>query len=72
MRINPQKLREARLAACLSQHELGDLAGIRSTTVSNLERGNRPARPRTVRQLATALGVEPCEIADVVAGSGVR
>lgn len=76
LRINGEKLRAARHAACLSQQELGDRAGgIRSTTVSNLERGTRTARRRTVRALATALGVEPAAIIlidDAVSGSSVR
>ena len=46
----------------LSQQELATLAGATQATISNLERGERQARPRTVRRLASALAVEPREL----------
>jgi transcriptional regulator with XRE-family HTH domain len=49
----------------LTQRELGELAGVAHTTVQKLESLSRGAYPRTVRKLATALGVEP---ADLVGG----
>jgi transcriptional regulator with XRE-family HTH domain len=49
----------------LTQRELGELAGVAHTTVQQLESLGRGAYPRTVRKLATALGVEP---ADLVGG----
>lgn len=72
LRLDPERLRQARVAKALTQQELGDQAGVRHTTVSNLECGNRPARFSTIRKLAAALGVEPAEIADVVIASSVR
>jgi transcriptional regulator with XRE-family HTH domain len=49
----------------LTQRQLGELAGVAHTTVQQLESLSRGAYPRTVRKLATALGVEP---ADLVGG----
>jgi len=49
----------------LTQRQLGELAGVAHTTVQQLESMSRGAYPRTLRKLATALGVEP---ADLVGG----
>jgi transcriptional regulator with XRE-family HTH domain len=49
----------------LTQRELGALAGVAHTTVQRLESMSRGAYPKTLRKLATALGVEP---ADLVSG----
>jgi transcriptional regulator with XRE-family HTH domain len=43
----------------LTQRQLGELAGVAHTTVQRLESLNRGAYPRTLRKLATALGVVP-------------
>jgi transcriptional regulator with XRE-family HTH domain len=40
------------------QKQLGELAGVAHTTVQRLESLDRGAYPRTLRKLATALGVE--------------
>jgi transcriptional regulator with XRE-family HTH domain len=49
----------------LTQRQLGELAGVAHTTVQQVESMSRGAYPRTLRKLATALGVEP---ADLVSG----
>jgi transcriptional regulator with XRE-family HTH domain len=46
----------------LTQRQLGDLAGVAHTTVQRLESLNRGAYPKTLRKLATALGVEPKDL----------
>jgi transcriptional regulator with XRE-family HTH domain len=45
-----------------TQRELADAAGISPTTVVRLEAMQVEAQFRTVRKLATALGVEPEEL----------
>ena len=46
----------------LTQRQLGELAGVAHTTVQQLESLSRGAYPRTVRRLATALGVGPRDL----------
>jgi len=48
----------------LTQRQLGELAGVAHTTVQQLESLSRGAYPRTLRRLATALGVEPIDLLD--------
>jgi transcriptional regulator with XRE-family HTH domain len=43
----------------LTQRQLGELACVAHTTVQQLESLKRGAYPRTLRKLATALGVAP-------------
>lgn len=52
-----------RTEALLSQMDLAKKAGLEASTVSNKERGLHRSRPRVVRALAAALGVEPADIA---------
>ena len=61
-------LKEKRLAAVLSQGELSDLAGVDRRTIILLEREPPSIRPhpKTLRKLATALGVEPAELAGLL------
>jgi predicted ATPase/DNA-binding XRE family transcriptional regulator len=55
-------LREARLAAGLSQEALAEAAGLSARAVSNLERGvNRAPRRDTLEALAVALRLAPAE-----------
>jgi transcriptional regulator with XRE-family HTH domain len=46
----------------LSQQDLERMTGVAQSTISRLEANQRPARPTTVRKLASALGVEPKEL----------
>jgi transcriptional regulator with XRE-family HTH domain len=52
-------LRAARQKAGLTQDELAKLAGVGRGTVHRLETLERGGYPRTLRKLATALGVTP-------------
>jgi transcriptional regulator with XRE-family HTH domain len=48
-----------RYRRCLTQRQLGELAGVAHTTVQQLETLQRGAYPKTLRKVATALGVAP-------------
>lgn len=56
-------LRFARLSSGLSQEELSERSGVHRDTIQKLETGRRPARPKTIKSLAAALGVEAEELA---------
>jgi transcriptional regulator with XRE-family HTH domain len=58
-----QKLKELRRHKVLSMRELEALSGVSYNTIWRLENG-RPieARPRSIRALAGALGVEPHQL----------
>lgn len=56
------KLKSLREQQVLSLQELADKAGVSKNTVWNIEHGKNRAYPRTIRKLATALGVEPQEL----------
>ena len=51
-------LRRARRAAGLTQEQLAEQAGLSARAVSDLERGDRPARRSTLELLIPALGLE--------------
>ncbi len=57
-----EKLKSLREQQVLSIQELADRAGVSKNTVWNLEHRKNRAYPRTIRKLATALGVEPGEL----------
>ncbi len=57
-----QKVRELRRAQALTQEELGELANVHGTTISDLERGAGRASAKTTKRLARALGVEVREL----------
>jgi transcriptional regulator with XRE-family HTH domain len=59
MEFSRVKLKKLRERKSLSQRELGELAGISHVSVWRIEAGERKPWPRTVRKLASALGVEP-------------
>ena len=52
----PNRIRELRLAAGLSQQALGDRVGVSKVTVSDLERGNMKLDTEYMRRFALALG----------------
>ena len=60
--VDGMKLRQLRRERALSQQDLERMTGVAQATMSNLEAGKRPARPRTIRLLAEALGVPPREL----------
>ena len=58
-----ENLRRLRLEQFLSQAELGRRASVHALTVTRLESGSSAPSTRTLRALATTLGVEPRELA---------
>lgn len=56
------RVRLGRVAARLSQEELGDRTGVSRVTVGSIERGDHPASVIAFRRLADALGVETGEL----------
>jgi transcriptional regulator with XRE-family HTH domain len=55
-----QRLRRARLRAALTQEQLAAKSGVPNVTISRIENDRYgPPRPRTVRRLADALGINP-------------
>lgn len=55
-------LRACRDRRALTQEELAAAAGVAEATVSRLETGRFAARPKTVKALAEALGVDPAAL----------
>ncbi len=53
------QLREARERALLTQEELAARAGVQPFTISRIETNKVEPRFRTIRKLASALGMEP-------------
>ena len=53
------QLREARERALLTQEELATRAGVQPFTISRIETNKVEPRFRTIRKLASALGIEP-------------
>jgi len=62
MEVDGMKLRELRERQALSLRELSELSGVNYNAIWRIEVGRTGAKPRTVRRLATALGVEPHEL----------
>jgi transcriptional regulator with XRE-family HTH domain len=63
MEVDGVKLREVRLDRGLSQEELHEMTGVSRDTISRMETGDRPnPHPRTLRRLASALGVTVADI----------
>jgi transcriptional regulator with XRE-family HTH domain len=58
-----QTLRYLRLEHFFSQAELARRSGVHALTITRLESGRTAPSTRTVRALASALGVEPRELA---------
>lgn len=57
-----ENLRRMRVSRFLSQRELARLSGLHAITLVRLEAGATAPSTRTVRALASALGVEPGEL----------
>ena len=63
MEVDVQKLKELRRHKVLSMRELEALSGVSYNTIWRLETGRTiEARPRSIRALAGALGVEPHQL----------
>jgi transcriptional regulator with XRE-family HTH domain len=60
VKVDPERLREARCLAGFSQEQLAERCGIARGTIQLLERGRTDhPHPATVQRLAAALGVSP-------------
>jgi transcriptional regulator with XRE-family HTH domain len=57
VKVDGEKLREARDSAFLTQRELSERSGVSMDSITRLETGHGNAYGRTVRRLAAALGV---------------
>ena len=71
IRVDREKLREARELALLSQQELADEAGISVDTVKRMESGEGSVYGRTVRRVASVLGVDPRELLEGAEGKAL-
>ncbi|WP_324694575.1 helix-turn-helix transcriptional regulator [Novosphingobium sp. RL4] len=58
----PNRIRELRMQAKLSQQALGDAVGVSKMTISDLERGNMRLDTEYLRRVARALGVLPADL----------
>ena len=70
MEVNVARLRELRRTRVLSMRELEELSGVSYNTIWRLETGRTGAQPRTIRRIASALGVEPAELVKGEEGDG--
>lgn len=57
MTLNPAALAAIRVLNGLSQAELSRRAGVSQGHISELERGDKKASPKTIKKLADTLGV---------------
>ncbi len=63
VRIDGEKVREAREQRFFSQRELADRANVNRNTVWRIETsGHTDVHPRTIRRLAEALSVDPSSL----------
>lgn len=58
----PNRIRELRMQAKLSQQALGDAIGVSKVTISDLERGTMHLTVDYMRRLAPPLNVDPADI----------
>ena len=58
------QLKHLRDERFLSHRELARLAGVSPTTVLSIERDETQPQRRTIRKLASALGVEPSKLVE--------
>ncbi len=63
-KLSPDKVREQRERAWMSQQDTADASGVSLFTVQRIERGEGAVRPGTARAIAKALGVTPDDLAD--------
>ena len=60
--VSSAKLRNLRKRRMYSQRELAERAGVSLPTVQRIEHGTVKGQPKTLRQLAEALEVDPTEL----------
>jgi transcriptional regulator with XRE-family HTH domain len=65
MEVNVERLKALRQLRALSQEELSERSGVGRATISRIERGETGAQGRTLRRLASALGVGVEELVKV-------
>ena len=65
MEVKVERLKALRHLRALSQHELSERSGVGRATISRIERGETGAQGRTLRRLASALGVGVEELVKV-------
>jgi transcriptional regulator with XRE-family HTH domain len=65
MEVNVERLKALRQLRALSQEELSERSGVGRATISRIERGATGAQGRTLRRLASALGVGVEELVKV-------
>lgn len=59
-----ERVRRLRTEQALSQTELAVKAGVTKLTISRIERDAKFPHPKTLRNLAEALGVRPSDLVD--------
>ncbi len=62
VKIDGEKVRAARERAFLSKRELAERAGLDRNTIGRIEGGVTEVYPRTIRQIAEALSVDPASL----------
>ena len=62
VKVDGQKVREAREKAFLSKRELAERAGLDRSTVGRIEDGITEVYPRTIRKIAEALSADPASL----------
>jgi transcriptional regulator with XRE-family HTH domain len=62
MEVDAMRLRKLRERKALRLRELSALSRVNYNSIWRIETGRTGAKPRTVRRLAEALGVEPHEL----------
>jgi transcriptional regulator with XRE-family HTH domain len=65
MEVNVERMKALRQLRALSQQELSERSGVGRATISRIERGETGAHGRTLRRLASALGVGVEELVKV-------
>ena len=62
VKIDGEKVRAARERAFLSKRELAERAGLDRNTIGRIEDGVTEVYPRTIRNIAEALSVDPASL----------
>ena len=62
VKIDGDKVRTARERAFLSKRELAERAGLDRSTIGRIEDGVTEVYPRTIRNIAEALDVDPASL----------
>jgi transcriptional regulator with XRE-family HTH domain len=62
VKVDGQKVKEARERAFLSKRELAERAELDRSTIGRIEEGVTEVYPRTIRKIAEALSVDPASL----------